>query len=252
MEKNKFLMFLFAMVPGMSHMYLGMMKKGILLMSLFLAPLALIFLTRGGLEIISCILPVVWCYSFFDTFRYKNHSKEERYHLDEEFYKVFKIFCLQEAVPMLMRRKKLVGICCIFLGVYTFIYNILGYFTNFFGRLFLSCYLILSKVPTLLVVLFLLKLGIDLLHAEDDDFVAYSVKKQKNIYQNEVQPKKEAESKTTQEIPKEEIIKTEAEQSNEQREEEVMDIQKEQQIEINLEKGEKIVEPIFLEKRIEE
>ena len=105
MEKNKFLMFLFAMVPGMSHMYLGMMKKGILLMSLFLAPLALIFLTRGGLEIISCILPVVWCYSFFDTFRYKNHSKEERYHLDEEFYKVFKIFCLQEAVPMLMRRK---------------------------------------------------------------------------------------------------------------------------------------------------
>ncbi len=90
MEKNKFLMFLFAMVPGMSHMYLGMMKKGILLMSLFLAPLALIFLTRGGLEIISCILPVVWCYSFFDTFRYKNHSKEERYHLDEEFYKVFK------------------------------------------------------------------------------------------------------------------------------------------------------------------
>ena len=30
MEKNKFLMFLFAMVPGMSHMYLGMMKKGIL------------------------------------------------------------------------------------------------------------------------------------------------------------------------------------------------------------------------------
>ncbi len=31
-----------------------------------------------------------------------------------------------------------------------------------------------------------------------------------------------------------------------------MDIQKEQQIEINLEKGEKIVEPIFLEKRIKE
>lgn len=247
MEKNKFFMFLFAMVPGMSHMYLGMMKKGVFLMSLFLAPLALIFLTRGGLEIVSCILPVVWCYSFFDTFRYKNYSKEERYHLDEEFYKAFRIFCLEEATPMLMRRRKFVGICCIFLAVYTFIYNILGYFTNFFDRIFLSFYLILSKVPTLLVVLFLLKLGIDLLRAEEDDFVAYSVKKQKDVCENETKPKKESEIKTMQDTPKEEIKKTEVEQ----KEEEGRNVQ-EEQVEINLEKGEKIVEPIFLEKRIEE
>lgn len=43
MEKNKLFMFLFAMVPGMSHMYLGMLKKGVFLMSLFLAPIGLIF-----------------------------------------------------------------------------------------------------------------------------------------------------------------------------------------------------------------
>ena len=176
MEKSKFFIFLFAMVPGMSHMYLGMMKKGVFLMSLFLMPIALIFLTRGGLEIVSCILPVVWCYSFFDSFRYKNYSKEERYHLDTEFYKELKIFCREEAKPIFFKRKKIVGICCIFLAVYTFIYNILGYFTDWFGRIFWSCYIILSKVPTLLVVLFLLKLGFDLLREEDDDFVAYKNK----------------------------------------------------------------------------
>ncbi len=257
-------MFLFAMVPGLSHMYLGMMKKGIFLMSLFLMPIALIFLTRGGLEIISCILPVVWCYSFFDTFRYKNYSREERYHLDAEFYETLKIFWMEEAGPMFIRRRKLIGVCCIFLAVYTFIYNILGYFTNLFGRIFWSCYIILSKVPTLLVVVFLLKLGIDLLRAEDDDFVAYQMKKQKNKYQEKKEQEikeQKTERKETEDISQQEMIKLEKMEDEIVKEEMQQEITPEthsvetqdtQQIDIPLEKGEKIVEPIFLEKRIEE
>ena len=108
MEKNKLLIFLFALIPGVSHMYLGMLKKGIFLMSLFLAPIALIFLTRGGMEIVSCILPVVWCYSFFDAFRFKCYNKEERHHMDIEFYKSLQLFWEPQTKPILYRRRNLV------------------------------------------------------------------------------------------------------------------------------------------------
>lgn len=35
MERNKFLVFCFAFVPGAGQMYLGMMKKGLVIMSAF-------------------------------------------------------------------------------------------------------------------------------------------------------------------------------------------------------------------------
>lgn len=253
MEKNKLFLLLFAMVPGMSHMYLGMLKKGIFLMSVFLAPIALIFLTRGGLEIVSCILPIVWCYSFFDTFRYKSYNNEERYHMDMEFYEKLKSFWLEEAQPMVFKRKKLVGLLCIFLAVYTFIYNIIGYFTKLFGEMFWFCYVVLSKVPTLLVVIFLLKMGIDLLRAEDDDFIAYKkeIKKQKpkQMEQNcpiEGEQKNEQEKK---EVEQQSVQYTESENNIQQPQQDTLQTQ---QPKINLEKGEKVVEPIFLDRRIED
>ena len=267
MEKNKLLIFLFALLPGVSHMYLGMLKKGIFLMSLFLAPIALIFLTRGGMEIVSCILPVVWCYSFFDAFRFKCYNKEERHHMDIEFYESLQIFWEQQTKPMLYRRRKLVGLCCIFLAIYTFIFNIIGYFVNWFGNAFLVFYIVLSKVPTLLVVLFLLKLGIDLLRKEDDDFVAYHKEytktSQKDIQQCTTQQHHDTEQHTqnneTQQHHDTEQQNNETQQhhdteqqNNETQQQYQQQCDDEKHINVDLNKKEKIVEPIFLEKRIEE
>ena len=263
MEKNKLFVFLFALIPGVSHMYLGMFKKGIFLMSLFLAPIALIFLTRGGMEIVSCILPVVWCYSFFDAFRYKYYNKEERYHMDIEFYESLQVFCQQQARPMIHRRRKLVGLCCIFLAVYTFIFNIIGYFVNWFGNAFWVFYIVLSKVPTLLVVIFLLKLGIDLLRKEDDDFVAYQKEYtktyQQSMTQQQCDKEKQQEIKVeyqqqydTKECAEQYTQQTEQHDEEEQMKQQHDEQQCDEQQKVDLEKKEKVVEPIFLDKRIEE
>lgn len=267
MEKNKLFIFLFALIPGVSHMYLGMLKKGMFLMSLFLAPIALIFLTRGGMEIVSCILPVVWCYSFFDVFRYKCYNKEERYHMDIAFYESLQIFWEQQAKPMLYRRRKLVGLCCIFLAVYTFIFNIIGYFVNWFGKTFWVFYIVLSKVPTLLVVIFLLKLGIDLLRKEDDDFVAYQ-KEYTKTYQTKTQQQSNETKCDTEQYTQQQSneMKYDIEQYTEQQNNETISEQqydteqyteqnndeKQTEQKVDLNKKEKIVEPIFLDKRIEE
>ena len=105
MEKSKFFTFIFALLPGMGHMYVGMMKKGISLMLAFLAPIAVIFLTRG-FEVIGFLLPIVWCYSFFDVFRCRVYPKPVREQMDEEFYQWLKNFWLEDLEPMLLRRRK--------------------------------------------------------------------------------------------------------------------------------------------------
>lgn len=84
-------------------------------------------------------------------------------------------------------------------------------------------------MPTLLVVLLLLKLGIDLLKKEEEDFVIYD--KEKSTKQSEY---------TADEQSSVHLQQTE-------RTEKQQDFAKEQ-----TEKEGKVVEPIFLEKRIEE
>lgn len=67
MKKNKILTFLFAWIPGAGHMYLDYMKKGISIMSMFFGIIVVMMLV--SFEYLGFLLPIVWFYSFFDTFR---------------------------------------------------------------------------------------------------------------------------------------------------------------------------------------
>lgn len=66
-NRNKFLTFVLAFIPGVGQMYLGLFKKGMQLLALFfLVDPVLSFI---GLGFFSEILQIViWCYAFFDTF----------------------------------------------------------------------------------------------------------------------------------------------------------------------------------------
>ncbi|MBR3762104.1 MAG: hypothetical protein IKK59_05120 [Lachnospiraceae bacterium] len=62
-KKNGFLTFIFSLVPGAGEMYMGFMKQGVSLMSMFFA---VIFLTSWmRADILMCAGIVIWCYSFF-------------------------------------------------------------------------------------------------------------------------------------------------------------------------------------------
>ncbi|MEG2852692.1 MAG: hypothetical protein RR879_07545, partial [Hydrogenoanaerobacterium sp.] len=75
MKKNSFLTFCFAFIPGAGQMYLGMMKRGVSIMLAF----AVITAVAGflNLPLISVVLPVIWFFSFFDTFNIKGMSYDE-------------------------------------------------------------------------------------------------------------------------------------------------------------------------------
>lgn len=64
MKKNGFLTFCFACIPGAGQMYYGYMKQGLSLITLFCIGVGLGAII-GPLVV---ICPIIWMYSFFDTY----------------------------------------------------------------------------------------------------------------------------------------------------------------------------------------
>ena len=64
MKKNGFLTFCFACIPGAGQMYYGYMKRGLSLITLFCIGIGL----GAFIGPLVVICPIIWMYSFFDTY----------------------------------------------------------------------------------------------------------------------------------------------------------------------------------------
>lgn len=78
-KKNRFLLFCFSLLPGAGEMYLGFMKTGVSLLSIFAISVMLTGYT--GIGIMAFLPFVIWVYSFF-------HANNLGALSDEEFYRV--------------------------------------------------------------------------------------------------------------------------------------------------------------------
>lgn len=174
MEKNKFLVFIFSFLPGAGYMYLNMMKKGVILMLVFLGLGAVS--ASMGMSFLICILPVLWFYTFFDTFHMARMEYETRLYEDKVFYEnVLKLFD-GNVVAFLDKRRKFAGFIAIFFSIYAMIYGVLlPFFSwNDWHYMFWPVVRLLRVIPTIIVVVFLFLCGKKLLKEEDDgDFRTY-------------------------------------------------------------------------------
>lgn len=73
-KKNKILFFLFSLIPGAAHMYIGLVKRGLVIMLALVAGAGLAMIADTPAFLL--VLPVLWFYSFFDAWN--------KYHLPEE------------------------------------------------------------------------------------------------------------------------------------------------------------------------
>ena len=62
-KKGKYLSFIFSLIPGAAEMYMGFMKQGVSLMSMFFASILMAGWLRA--DVLAFIGIVVWFYSFF-------------------------------------------------------------------------------------------------------------------------------------------------------------------------------------------
>ncbi len=109
MRKNRFFTFILSFMPGLGHMYLGFMKRGTSIMTVFLG---IFFLAVSfDLEAICFILPVIWFYSFFDAINYNNMPIEQKLLVED------KVFLLDEILNE-SKYHSLIGGILVFLGIY--------------------------------------------------------------------------------------------------------------------------------------
>ena len=163
MRKNGFWTFCFAFIPGAGQMYQGYMKRGLSLVSVCAAAIgvASLFYPLVGFAFgVGCI---VWMYSFFDTFNLRSQlltgdapADDYLFHLgqDASFTRFFKA------------RHKLFGWALVAMGLYT-LYDqlVMDLLARLYWRLenqwvVQVLYNILDKVPTVLICLALIALGV--------------------------------------------------------------------------------------------
>lgn len=64
---SKFWLFVLSLLPGAGYMYLGLIKRGGFVMSIFFLAIYLISAVR--INVIGFLIPIIFCTSFFDSFR---------------------------------------------------------------------------------------------------------------------------------------------------------------------------------------
>ena len=127
-RRSKFLTVLFAFLPGAGHMFLGFMKSGVSLMSLFFGVIALGILIH--LEPLFFLIPIIWFYAFFDCINKRFCSDEEFEDLSDGYmFSLDKLFA--GGGKFLQKRNLILGIILLFLGAFLLWDNVLRLLRNY-------------------------------------------------------------------------------------------------------------------------
>lgn len=179
MERNKFFVFCCAFVPGAGQMYLGMMKKGLTILTLFWGVIGVAVMLDLG--VLCIFLPIIWFYSFFDTFNSARYNGDQRLMMDYKFWEDLKnggwVPKIGIGSKVSGKAPKFLGLGCILLGVYSLYESIIK---PMYWKFDLPEWLffILNRIPNFVVAVAIIGLGIYLLNREraskeTEDFAEY-------------------------------------------------------------------------------
>lgn len=160
-KKGRFLTFLFSLMPGAGHMYMGFMKTGISLMSVFFF---IIFLSSWlNIGPLLFIIPVLWFFSFFDCIN-KFHSSDEEFIQFGDNY-LFSIDTLLENGGNIFKKQGLyVGILLVIFGLLLVWNNVMSYLRRFLPQEVFNFILHLTRdLPQLVIGIIIIIIGIRLI-----------------------------------------------------------------------------------------
>ena len=166
-KKNKFLTFIFSLVPGGGQMYMGFMKEGLSLMTVF----ALIIFLGSWLNIspVTFILPVVWFYSFFDSINKMSLTQEELEKLEDDY-----LFQL-DRMPMFnfelfTKHRLYIALLLIFVGFSVLWKNMFNIITEFFPYYIAEgLQRISGRIPQIVVSMFIIYAGVKLINGKKEE-----------------------------------------------------------------------------------
>lgn len=161
MMKNGILTFLFAFCPGAGQMYQGYMKRGLSLITMF----CVAFGAGTLLGVLYVAMPIVWMYSFFDTFNLRAQIIADT--APEDDYLVHFDPRDKRLARALLDSHKLVGWLLIAFGALiayqNLIMNTLGDLVYRWGHsspVFRALYLVMDSLPDVVVCVVLIVCGV--------------------------------------------------------------------------------------------
>lgn len=168
-KKNNFLTFIFSLLPGAGHMYMGFMKKGVSLMSAFF----IIIFISSFLDIgqLLYIVPVLWFYSFFDSINTGYSTDEEFLKVEDNYLFTFDKF-MEIDKNMVIRSRFFAGILLLIFGIFLIWKNTMVQLSSVIPQpIYDIMSNIISNLPRLIIGIAIIVVGIKLIigkKKEDD------------------------------------------------------------------------------------
>ncbi|MFL0266786.1 hypothetical protein [Candidatus Clostridium radicumherbarum] len=170
-KKSKFLTFVFSMLPGAGHMYMGFMKIGVSFMSVFFF---LIFLSSwldtGPLLFIA---PIIWFYSFFDCANRLSLEEDKLLLLEDKY-----LFSIDRLVKLdkdiFAKRRLAAGVLLLFFGIYLLLGNIMHFLQPYISyKIYSIIYNLIRQAPQIIIGVAIVALGIKLIKGKKMESEAY-------------------------------------------------------------------------------
>lgn len=173
-KKNRFLLFCFSLLPGAGEMYLGFMKTGVSLLSIF----AICAMLTGytGIGILAFVPFVVWVYSFFHANNLGALSDEEFYRIEDGY-----LFGLSETGidsikdSIAGKYRKALAIILIILGASMLWQSFCRILRHLVGNDFYYAYIsrftsvVGDDVPKVIIALVIIWLGVKLIQGKKEE-----------------------------------------------------------------------------------
>lgn len=155
-QKSKFFTFVFSLIPGAGHMYMGFMRTGLSIMGAFWLIIAVSAII--GLGELMFLLPLLWFYSFFDSMN-KSGAPLEEFAAEEDRW-LFPGNAGNSLPGFLQKYRGVCGIILILFGLYILT-------NNFIYRLdyALPPYLreVIRLFPQLIIAVLIIMIGVRLI-----------------------------------------------------------------------------------------
>lgn len=175
MRRNSFWTFVFSLIPGAGQMYLGLMKKGVFLMLIFCILFALS--TFLQLTFLAVLLPVIWFYAFFDSMNARRWTDQQVYYANAEFDKWLSGLLSRDVKGTIGKRHAWIGWGCVVLGVVTLLQMVIYPIWEGYFHMEPWIWGIFNKLPTLLICLAIILLGVYLVKGKkapkEEDLVEF-------------------------------------------------------------------------------
>lgn len=166
-KKSRFLTFIFSMLPGAGHMYIGFMKIGVSFMSVFFF---LIFLS-SWLDIgpLLFIAPLIWFYSFFDCMNKASADEEQLSTLEDKY--LFSIDKLANLDTNLFKKRRMfIGVIVLLLGIYLITENLMHMLEPYLSnQLYYLIFGLIRQTPRLIIGALIIAIGIKLIQGKKQE-----------------------------------------------------------------------------------